>query len=39
MDHTDLIIERILRGSDYRFLAVDKDLPLIGKIDTGDHVH
>ena len=39
VDHTDTELERILGGGDrYRF-AMNVDLPLVGEVDTGEHVH
>ena len=39
MDHTDLQIQRILGGTNGHFLAVDQNLPRIGVVDAGDHIH
>ena len=39
VDHADAVFERILGGGDrYRF-AMNVDLPLIGEVDTGEHIH
>ena len=39
MDHADAVFKRILRRGDGHGLAVDVDLPLVGEIDAGEHVH
>ena len=39
VDHTDAVFERILGGGDRDGFAVNVDLPLVGEIDAGEHVH
>ena len=39
MDHADVQIERILGGIYYDGLPFDLDMPLVGEIDAGEHVH
>ena len=39
VDHSDTVVKGVLRRGNYNFFAVNKDLPLVGKIYSGDHVH
>ena len=39
MDHADAVGEGILGGADDHRLSVDGDLPLVGEIDAGEHIH
>ncbi len=39
VDHADAVRERVLRGSDRHRLAMDIDLPFVGKVDAGEHIH
>ncbi|MPM68977.1 hypothetical protein SDC9_115914 [bioreactor metagenome] len=39
MDHADAQIERILWGANGHGLSIYIDLPLVGEIDAGEHVH
>ena len=39
VDHTDPVAEGIPGGTDRDFLPVDKDLPFIGVVDPGKHIH
>ena len=39
MDHADAKIERVLGGADVHGLAVYIDLPAVGIIDAGEHIH
>ena len=39
VDHADAVCESVL-GRGYRYgLSVDENLPFIGKIDAGKHIH
>ena len=39
VDHADAQVEGVLGGGDGHRLSVDVDLPLIGEIDAGEHIH
>ena len=39
MNHTNPQVESVLGGADHHFFAVDADLPLVGEVDAGEHVH
>ena len=39
VDHADAAVKGVLGGGDGHRLAVDIDLPLVGEVDAGEHVH
>ena len=39
VNHADPVAERVLGGPDHHLLAVHENLPLVGEIDAGNHVH
>ena len=39
VNHTNLMLKRILWRADHDFFPVDQDLAFIREIDTGNHVH
>ena len=39
VDHADAAVEGVLGGGDGHRLVVDIDLPLVGEVDAGEHVH
>ena len=39
MNHADAQVKGILGGADHHFLAVNADLPLVGEVDAGEHIH
>ena len=39
MDHTDLMIECVLRRTDFHLFSVDEDLTLVGIVNPGNHIH
>ena len=39
VDHADAVLERVLGGGDRHRFAMNVDLPLVGEVDAGEHVH
>ena len=39
VDHADVQIKRVFRGTDFNTFSVDKNLTLIGIVNTRKHVH
>ena len=39
MNHSDLVLKRVLRGTNHDFFPVNQDLAFIRIIDSRDHVH
>ena len=39
MDHADFIRKRVMRGGNDNILPVDQNMPLVGIINSGDHIH
>ena len=39
VNHADAVAERVLGGTDHHLLAVHENLPFVGEIDAGNHVH